>query len=88
MIHICTISLDHVDAFYDTSKVNLYVINSIHIFLCLEPDFVAAYEIEDFLYFFLRESALEHNTCGKSIYSRVARICKVIVPNLKKYTIL
>ncbi len=38
---------------------------------------MAAYEIEDFLYFFLRESALEHNTCGKGIYSRVARICKV-----------
>ena len=55
----------------------MQILKKYMVFNYSEPDFVAAYEIEDFLYFFLRESALEHHTCGKSIYSRVARICKV-----------
>ncbi|XP_041371598.1 semaphorin-5B-like [Gigantopelta aegis] len=41
-----------------------------------EPNFVSAYEIGDFVYFFFRETAVEFINCGKKIYSRVARICK------------
>ena len=31
---------------------------------------------EDHVYFFFREAAVEYINCGKSIYSRVARVCK------------
>ncbi|KAK2185175.1 hypothetical protein NP493_244g03029 [Ridgeia piscesae] len=41
-----------------------------------EPNFVSTYEIGDFIYFFFRETAVEYINCGKTIYSRVARICK------------
>ncbi|UYV79623.1 SEMA5A [Cordylochernes scorpioides] len=41
-----------------------------------EPQFVASYEIGDFVYFFFREIAVEYINCGKVIYSRVARVCK------------
>lgn len=41
-----------------------------------EPDFVSAYDIGDYVYFFFREVAVEYINCGKAIYSRVARICK------------
>ncbi|XP_043918714.1 semaphorin-5B isoform X2 [Protopterus annectens] len=40
-----------------------------------EPNFVAAYDIGLFTYFFFRENAMEHD-CGKTVYSRVARVCK------------
>ncbi|KAG9466673.1 hypothetical protein GDO78_016302, partial [Eleutherodactylus coqui] len=40
-----------------------------------EPNFVAAYDIGLFTYFFFRENAVEHD-CGKTVYSRVARVCK------------
>ncbi|EHB00947.1 Semaphorin-5B [Heterocephalus glaber] len=40
-----------------------------------EPNFVAAYDIGLFAYFFLRENAVEHD-CGRTVYSRVARVCK------------
>lgn len=42
-----------------------------------EPNFVGSFEIGDYVYFFFRESAVEYINCGKSIYSRVARVCKV-----------
>lgn len=41
-----------------------------------EPDFVSAFEIGDFVYFFFRETASEFANCGKAVYSRVARMCK------------
>ncbi|XP_033102208.1 semaphorin-5B-like isoform X2 [Anneissia japonica] len=41
-----------------------------------EPNFVSSYEIGPFIYFFFRETGIEHSTCGKTVYSRVARICK------------
>ncbi|XP_023224670.1 semaphorin-5A-like [Centruroides sculpturatus] len=41
-----------------------------------EPHFVASYEIENYVYFFFRETAVEFINCGKTIYSRIARICK------------
>ncbi|XP_078661399.1 semaphorin-5A-like isoform X2 [Branchiostoma floridae x Branchiostoma belcheri] len=41
-----------------------------------EPNFVSSYEIGDFIYFFFRETAAENENCGKTVFSRVARICK------------
>ncbi|CAG5131022.1 unnamed protein product, partial [Candidula unifasciata] len=41
-----------------------------------EPNFVSAYEINNFVYFFFRETAVEYINCGKRIYSRMARVCK------------
>jgi len=40
------------------------------------PDFVSSLEDEQHVYFFFREAAVEYMNCGKSIYSRVARVCK------------
>uniref|UniRef100_A0A8C1V1I2 Sema domain, transmembrane domain (TM), and cytoplasmic domain, (semaphorin) 6D, like n=1 Tax=Cyprinus carpio TaxID=7962 RepID=A0A8C1V1I2_CYPCA len=41
-----------------------------------EPHFLHAVDYGDFVYFFYREIAAEHNNLGKAVYSRVARICK------------
>ena len=35
-----------------------------------EPNFVASYDIGEYVYFFFRETALEYINCGKAIYSR------------------
>lgn len=40
------------------------------------PDFVKTLQDEDYVYFFFREQAVEYINCGKSVYSRVARVCK------------
>ena len=41
------------------------------------PQFVGSFELGDHVYFFFREVAYEYTNCGKKIYSRVARVCKV-----------
>jgi len=41
-----------------------------------KPDFVGSYEIGEYVYFFLREIAVEYMNCGKAVFSRVARVCK------------
>lgn len=41
-----------------------------------KPDFVGSYEVGEHVYFFFREIAVEYMNCGKSVYSRVARVCK------------
>ncbi|XP_023225739.1 semaphorin-2A-like isoform X3 [Centruroides sculpturatus] len=41
-----------------------------------KPQFVGSFDIGDYVYFFFRESAVEYINCGKTIYSRVARVCK------------
>ncbi|XP_057204732.1 sema domain, transmembrane domain (TM), and cytoplasmic domain, (semaphorin) 6D, like isoform X2 [Triplophysa rosa] len=41
-----------------------------------EPHFLHAVHYGDYVYFFFREIAAEHNNLGKAVYSRVARICK------------
>ncbi|XP_033126542.1 semaphorin-5A-like isoform X2 [Anneissia japonica] len=41
-----------------------------------EPNFVASFEIDPYIYIFFRETAVEYTNCGKAIYSRVARVCK------------
>jgi len=40
------------------------------------PDFVGSFSHKDFVYFFFREGAVEHTNCGKTVFSRVARVCK------------
>ncbi|XP_042320317.1 semaphorin-5A [Sceloporus undulatus] len=40
-----------------------------------EPNFVSSYDIGNFVYFFFRENAVEHD-CGKIVFSRAARVCK------------
>ncbi|VDN40053.1 unnamed protein product, partial [Gongylonema pulchrum] len=45
-------------------------------FFSSEPNFVASFSIGKFVYFFFREIAIEHESCGRVVYSRVARICK------------
>jgi len=40
------------------------------------PNFVSSIEDKEHVYFFFREAAVEYMNCGKSIYSRVARVCK------------
>ncbi|GJQ69974.1 Sema-5c [Trypoxylus dichotomus] len=41
-----------------------------------EPQFVASFETDRFIYFLFREAAVEYINCGKIIYSRIARVCK------------
>ncbi|MBN3296341.1 SEM6D protein, partial [Amia calva] len=41
-----------------------------------EPHFLHAVDYGNYVYFFFREIAAEHNNLGKAVYSRVARICK------------
>jgi semaphorin 6 len=52
------------------------------------PDFVGSFEHKDFVYFFFRERAVEHTNCGKTVFSRVARVCKNDRggPNKSKYS--
>jgi len=40
------------------------------------PSFVGSFDDEHFVYFFFREGAVEYMNCGKSVFSRVARVCK------------
>ncbi|XP_046455892.1 semaphorin-1A-like isoform X3 [Daphnia pulex] len=40
------------------------------------PNFVSSVADGDYVYFFLRETAVEYINCGKTVYSRVARVCK------------
>ncbi|XP_052863441.1 semaphorin-5A [Anopheles cruzii] len=41
-----------------------------------EPQFVGSFEHGGFIYFVLREAAVEYMNCGKIVYSRIARVCK------------
>ncbi|KAL4228059.1 Sema domain [Mactra antiquata] len=41
-----------------------------------EPHFVSSIEIDDMIYIFMRENAVENINCGKATFSRVARVCK------------
>ncbi|XP_053103440.1 semaphorin-5A isoform X1 [Hemicordylus capensis] len=40
-----------------------------------EPNFVSSYDTGNFIYYFFRENAVEHD-CGKIVFSRAARVCK------------
>ncbi|KAI1301524.1 Semaphorin-1A [Halotydeus destructor] len=50
-----------------TEQLNLKQLNA--------PNFVNSMHHEDHVYFFLRETAVEYMNCGKTVYSRVARVC-------------
>lgn len=41
-----------------------------------KPNFVGSFDIGEYVLFFFRETAVEYINCGKSVYSRVARVCK------------
>lgn len=41
-----------------------------------EPAFVSTVERNGYVFFFFREIALENSNCGKTVYSRVGRVCK------------
>ncbi|CAL1546730.1 unnamed protein product [Lymnaea stagnalis] len=41
-----------------------------------EPNFVSSFEKDDKVFFFFRETAVENINCGKTVFSRVARVCK------------
>lgn len=41
-----------------------------------KPDFVGSYDVGGYVYFFFRETAVEYMNCGKTVYSRIARVCK------------
>uniref|UniRef100_A0A0R3RX43 Sema domain-containing protein n=1 Tax=Elaeophora elaphi TaxID=1147741 RepID=A0A0R3RX43_9BILA len=41
-----------------------------------EPDFIASFNIDKYVYFFFREVAIERENCEHIVFSRVARICK------------
>lgn len=41
-----------------------------------QPAFVSAVDYNGYVFFFFREVAMEYMNCGKSIYSRVGRVCK------------
>uniref|UniRef100_H3CIJ1 Sema domain, transmembrane domain (TM), and cytoplasmic domain, (semaphorin) 6Ca n=1 Tax=Tetraodon nigroviridis TaxID=99883 RepID=H3CIJ1_TETNG len=41
-----------------------------------EPHFLHAIDYGNYVYFFLREMAVEYTTLGKVVFSRVARVCK------------
>lgn len=46
-------------------------------FQIVEPQFVASFEVDDVVYFFFREIAVEFTGFMKKIASRVAQVCKV-----------
>ncbi|XP_047003750.1 semaphorin-2A-like isoform X1 [Schistocerca americana] len=41
-----------------------------------KPNFVGSFDVGEHVLFFFREPAVEYINCGKSVYSRVARVCK------------
>jgi hypothetical protein len=46
-----------------------------------EPIFVASFEVDDYVLFFLREKSVEQIAENQDVYySRVIRVCKVSVP--------
>ncbi|XP_071560925.1 semaphorin-1A isoform X1 [Temnothorax nylanderi] len=40
------------------------------------PNFVSSFAYQDYVFFFYRETAVEYMNCGKSVYSRVGRVCQ------------
>lgn len=45
--------------------------------LFVEPQFVASFDIGEYVYFFFREIAVEIGFAPPTVFSRVARVCKV-----------
>ena len=55
----------------------LCVCMSMYVYVCsyfiIEPDFVSSIEDEEYVYFFFRESAVEHINCGKVTKSSIIK---------------
>lgn len=60
----------------EESTRTLIVSLSLSLLTFSEPNFVGSYDIGSHVFFFFRETAVEYINCGKSVYSRVARVCK------------
>lgn len=58
------------------SKSRILKIPNNSTFVIAEPNFVGSFSTGSYVYVFFRENALEYTNCGKSIYSRVARVCR------------
>ena len=43
-------------------------------YFIIEPDFVSSIEDEEYVYFFFRESAVEHINCGKVTMSSIIKL--------------
>jgi len=50
-----------------------------------EPDFVSAYDIGDFVYFFFREAAVEYINCGKVHLRHTSEHSLLSLSLLEKY---
>ena len=55
---------------------NIFNRNTVKLISFVAPSFVGSLEDASSVYFFFRETAVEYINCGKSVYSRVARVCK------------
>ncbi|XP_015783936.1 semaphorin-5A-like [Tetranychus urticae] len=44
-------------------------------FINHDASFITSFEKDDFVYFIFRESAIEYMNCGKTVYSRIGRLC-------------
>ena len=46
----------------------------VYSYFIIEPDFVSSIEDEEYVYFFFRESAVEHINCGKVTMSSIIKL--------------
>ncbi|KAI1291697.1 Semaphorin-5A [Halotydeus destructor] len=51
-----------------------------------DADFILSFETENFVHSIFRESAVEYMNCGKSIFSRISRVCKHDAGGYKEQT--
>lgn len=51
-----------------TEQYNMHQLN--------QPAFISTVERNGYVFFFFREVAMENTNCGKTVYSRVGRVCK------------
>lgn len=73
---IASVSCEYFNFFVHVPTSFLSIFFPYHLFSFSEPNFVGSFDIGDYVFFFFRETAVEYINCGKSVYSRVARVCK------------
>lgn len=44
-----------------------------------DPDFVSSYDVDDYVYFFFRETAIEYINCGKVRHCPVVYILRAAI---------
>lgn len=69
VVYLLCCCISDTNYFIDEAPIN--IINFLP-----EPNFVGSFDIGEYVLFFFRETAVEYINCGKSVYSRVARVCK------------